>query len=73
MACGTPVLAIRRGSVSEVVDEGVTGFSATTEDALVPLVAQAMALDRRGVREKAESRFGHGAMVDAYEALYRRL
>jgi glycosyltransferase involved in cell wall biosynthesis len=72
MACGTPVVAIRRGSVGEVVDEGATGFSALTEDELAPLVARAAALDRRAVQEQARSRFGHGAMVDAYEALYRR-
>ncbi len=73
MACGTPVLAIRRGSVGEVVDEGVTGFSAGSEEALIPLVERAAALDRRGVRAQAESRFGHGAMVDSYVALYREL
>jgi glycosyltransferase involved in cell wall biosynthesis len=73
MACGTPVLAIQRGSVSEVVDEGITGFSATTEDALVPLVERAISLDRQTVRTHAESRFGHGAMVDSYESLYRSI
>jgi glycosyltransferase involved in cell wall biosynthesis len=73
MACGTPVVAVRRGSVGEVVDEGVTGFSAADADALVPLVARAAELDRRSVRTKAEARFGHHAMVDSYEALYRRL
>ncbi len=73
MACGTPVVAIRRGSVAEVVDEGATGFSAESQDALAPLVAQAVELDRRTVRAKAEARFGHRAMVDAYEQLYRKL
>ncbi len=70
MACGTPVIAIRRGSVSEVVDEGVTGFSG---DDLSPLVQSTLALDRRKVREHAQSRFGHRAMVDAYVDLYRGL
>lgn len=73
MACGTPVVATRRGSVSEVIDEGVTGFSAGTADELVPLVKRAAALDRSAVRANAESRFGHHAMVNAYEALYRGL
>jgi glycosyltransferase involved in cell wall biosynthesis len=73
MACGTPVVAIRRGSVGEVVDEGATGFSAATEDEMVPLVAQAAELDRCEVRDKAETRFGHRAMVDAYETIFRQL
>ena len=73
MACGTPVVAIRRGSVGEVVDEGVTGFSAAEASELAPLVARAVELDRRAVRAGAEARFGHRAMVDAYESLYRKL
>ena len=70
MACGTPVVAHRRGSVEEVVDQGVTGFHAKSMDALPELVAQAVALDRREVRRHAEARFGYHAMVSAYEALY---
>jgi len=70
MACGTPVVAHRRGSVEEVVDTGVTGYHAGAMDALADLVPQAMALDRRTVREHAETRFGYQAMVTAYEALY---
>ena len=71
MACGAPVLAVRRGSVAEVVDEGTTGFTADSPDALAPLVAKACALDRRRVREHAQSRFGADKMVDDYLALYR--
>jgi len=73
MACGTPVVAHRRGSVEEVVDQGVTGFHASSLDALPDLVAQAGQLDRREVRRHAESRFGYRAMVSAYEALYGTL
>ena len=71
MACGAPVVAVRRGSVAEVVDEDVTGFTADSPDALGPLVAKACALDRRRVREQAQSRFGADKMVDDYLALYR--
>ena len=71
MACGAPVVAVRRGSVGEVVDEGITGFTAASPDALGPLVAKACALDRRRVREQAQSRFGAEKMVDDYLALYR--
>ena len=73
MACGAPVLAVRRGSVAEVVDEGLTGFTAPTPAELAPLVAKACALDRRKVREHAASRFSHTKMVDDYLAHYREL
>jgi len=73
MACGAPVLAMRRGSVPEVVDEGVTGFTAATPGELAPLVARTRALDRRKVCEQAGARFGHRKMVDDYLAHYRSL
>lgn len=73
MACGTPVVACKRGSVSEVVDVGKTGFYADTADALVPLVPQALALNRRAVREHAMSRFSHQRMVNEYLHVYESL
>jgi glycosyltransferase involved in cell wall biosynthesis len=73
MACGTPVVAHRRGSVEEVVDNGITGFHSSVIDGLAELVPQALALDRRTVRSHAESRFGFQSMVDAYVELYRAL
>jgi glycosyltransferase involved in cell wall biosynthesis len=73
MACGTPVIAHRRGSVAEVVEEGVTGFSSGVIDGLADLVPQALALDRRQVRERARGRFGSERMVDQYVELYRKI
>jgi glycosyltransferase involved in cell wall biosynthesis len=73
MACGTPIVAHRRGSVEEVVDDGITGFHASVIDALAELVPRALQLDRRAVREHAEKRFGFRRMVDGYLALYREL
>ncbi len=73
MACGAPVLAVKRGSVAEVVDEGITGFTAPTPADLASLVVNACALDRRTVREHAASRFSHTKMVDDYLAHYRSL
>ena len=73
MACGTPVVAHRRGSVGEVVEDGVTGYAATSLDALPELVGPALALDRAKVRARAEARFGYRRMVDDYVALYRKL
>jgi len=73
MACGTPVVAHRRGSVAEVVDDGITGFHAGVIDALAELVPRALDLDRRQVRAHAETRFGFRTMVDRYLALYSSL
>ena len=47
MACGTPVLAFRRGSVPEVIDDGVTGYIVDTEDEAIRQLPQVLALDRR--------------------------
>ena len=73
MACGTPVVAHRRGSVAEVVDDGITGVHASVIDALAELVPKALELDRQQVRAHAESRFGFRAMTDSYLALYRQI
>jgi glycosyltransferase involved in cell wall biosynthesis len=73
MACGTPVLARSLGSVAEVVDAGVTGWHAAEIEEMPALLPATLALDRRRVREHAESRFSSARMVEAYSALYRRL
>ena len=76
MACGTPVVACRRGSVPEVVDPGKTGFYADSVDELAALLPCALELDRRAVWEHARGRFNHFRMVDdyveAFEALIQR-
>ena len=73
MACGCPVVAHRRGSVEEVVENGLTGYHAGVIDAMAELVPQALALNRALVRKHARERFGYAKMVDEYEALYRTL
>jgi glycosyltransferase involved in cell wall biosynthesis len=73
MACGCPVVAHRRGSVAEVVDDGVTGYHTAVIDAMAELVPRALELDRRSVRDHAASRFGYEAMVDQYVALYQAM
>ena len=67
------MVAHRRGSVSEVVEDGVTDYAAILLDALPELVAPALALDWRKVRARAEGRSGYQRMVDDYLALYRAL
>ncbi len=73
MACGTPVAALDRGAVGEIVDAGVTGFAFADLDQLAAGLPDVLALDRRRVREQAVARFGVARMVDEYVAVYRRL
>ena len=73
MACGTPVVAYRRGSMAEVIDEGVTGFAVDDQDAAVAAVPIAAALDRTLVRATAERRFGVDRMVAEYISVYDRV
>ena len=73
MACGTPVLAVDRGPVREIVEDGVTGFVRPDVEALAGTVPDALALDRAAVRRRALERFSHRRMADEYEAIYARL
>jgi glycosyltransferase involved in cell wall biosynthesis len=73
MACGTPVLAFRQGSVSEVVDQGVTGAIVDTVDEAVMMLPRVMELDRRAVRRRFEERFSSTRMATDYVAVYRSL
>jgi glycosyltransferase involved in cell wall biosynthesis len=73
MACGTPVAALRRGAVPELVAEGVGGCAFDDLDALVAGLPSVDALDRARVREHAVRCFDAETMVDGYERLYARL
>jgi len=72
MACGTPVIAFRCGSVPEVVDEGVTGFVVDNEDEAVECVPRAMDLDRRACRGRFEDRFSDERQALEYVNLFLR-
>lgn len=71
MACGTPVAALDRGAVREVVDDGVTGIVFDDLEQMVDGLGRVLELDRRRVHERAVARFGIARMVDEYEAVYR--
>jgi glycosyltransferase involved in cell wall biosynthesis len=73
MACGTPVAALDRGAVREVVDEGVTGMIFDNLEQMAHALPRVFDLDRRRVRERAVARFGAARMVDEYIAVYERL
>jgi len=73
LACGTPVIALRHGSVPEVVEHGVTGFVCDTEDELVDAVGRVAEIDRGRCRAEAERRFSAAVMTDRYERVYERL
>ncbi len=73
MACGTPVVARRRGSMSEIVRQAENGFLVDTLDEAVAAVRATEALDRAAVRASVAGRFEAGRMVDDYLALYTRV
>ena len=73
LACGTPVIALRDGSVPEVIDDGVTGFICSSEDEMIAAVGRLDEIDRARCRAEAERRFSPVAMAKAYDRLYRRL
>jgi len=73
MACGTPVIAFRRGSVPEVIDEGVTGFIVDDVEGAVAALARVGALDRARIRGTFERRFSVERMTDDYLRVYQEL
>lgn len=73
MACGTPVLAFRRGSVPEIIDHGVTGIVVEGMDAAAAALPQVLALDRRKVRARFEERFSAARMSKDYVKLYHSM
>jgi glycosyltransferase involved in cell wall biosynthesis len=73
MACGTPVVAFRNGSVPEVIDDGVTGFIVTDMAQAIAAAARVDTLDRARIRETFEQRFTARRMAENYLELYRRI
>jgi glycosyltransferase involved in cell wall biosynthesis len=73
MACGTPVLGFRCGSVPEIIDPGVTGHIVRAVDEAIRMLPQVLALDRRTVRQRFEDRFSATRMARDYMQVYRLL
>ena len=73
MACGTPVIASRRGSMAEIIEHGVNGFLVDSHDEALAAIERTATLDRAEVRRSVATRFHVDRMADDYLALYRRI
>jgi glycosyltransferase involved in cell wall biosynthesis len=73
MACGTPVLALRRGSVEEVVEDGLTGHIVNSIEQAAVVLPRVIALDRRKVRQRFEERFTAQRTANDYMRVYNAL
>jgi glycosyltransferase involved in cell wall biosynthesis len=73
MSCGTPVIAFNRGSVPEVIEDGLTGFIVEGDAAAIAAVGCLDRLDRATVRARFEQRFTARRMAEDYLAAYSRL
>jgi glycosyltransferase involved in cell wall biosynthesis len=73
MACGTPVIAFAHGSVSEILEEGVTGFIVNDVDSAVNAVERLPTLDRLEIRHQFEKRFSAARMARDYVKVYEQL
>lgn len=70
MACGTPVIALNRGSVPEIILEGETGFIVESLEDMVDALCELPKIDPRYCRKHVEKKFSHLRMVDEYEKAY---
>jgi len=73
LACGTPVLAYRRGSIPEIIEDGVTGFICENLDEMVAAIDRLPLIQRQQCRDAFEARFTVKRMVQNYLALYERM
>jgi ribosomal protein S18 len=73
MACGTPVLAFRCGSIPEVIEDGITGKVVDSEEDALAALPEILSYNRRAVRKRFEERFTATRMAKDYVSVYRRL
>ena len=70
LASGTPVIAMRRGALPEIVDDSVTGFLVSSADEMADAIRAVSAIDPHACRAAAELRFRAETMLSSYEAMY---
>ena len=73
MACGTPVLAFDRGSVSEIIEDGKTGIVVQSKDEAIKKLPHLLTLNRRRIRHEFERRFSAQRMAYDHIGLYQEL
>ncbi|MBZ5684384.1 MAG: glycosyltransferase family 4 protein [Acidobacteriia bacterium] len=73
LACGTPVIGLRRGSLPEIVQHGVNGFVCGSVEEMVTAIDRLPDIDRRDCRRIVEEKFSDRVIVEAYEQLYREV
>jgi glycosyltransferase involved in cell wall biosynthesis len=73
MLCGTPVAAMRLGAVPEIVDEGISGFTAATRQDFAGIIPRCLGLDRTVIHQRARERYSAERMALAYAAVYEQI
>lgn len=73
MACGTPVIAFRNGSVPEIIEDGKTGFIVEKIDEMAEAIKNIDKIDRKKCRERVERYFTSEKMTDGYEEIYNKI
>ncbi len=73
MACGTPVIAYRRGSVPEIIKDGETGFIVNDKEEMIAATKKIDTIKRKACRARVEKKFTLKQMVDTYEEIYKKL
>lgn len=70
MACGTPVISLRRGAAPEIIEDGVTGFVVNSVTDMIEAVGKVTSLNRQDCRRHVEETFGYVQMIDGYEQVF---
>lgn len=73
LACGTPVIGLKRGAVPEVVEDGISGIVRNTLDELVEAIQAPINLSRQACRSRAETAYSESVIVDQYAELYQQM
>lgn len=73
LACGTPVIAMNRGAMPEIIEHGVTGFLANTEEEFIEYMDRIDEIDPAACRKSVEERFSADAMADSYIERYQEV